>query len=127
MNKNAHSQFCIRLKRSLAPWPLLVSCAGVCMLLAGRGIAGNDTTRTETLPSSSPQARSAESPSSNRIASKPSDNTPKQGTQDLQRLAGRPADEVEAALGKPSGKLQTAQGALWLYSHCRVQFDHDSH
>jgi thiol-disulfide isomerase/thioredoxin len=38
-------------------------------------------------------------------------------------LTGRGTAEVEAALGKPSGKLQTAQGNLWLYPEWRVQFD----
>src|SRR6185503_1565575 len=43
-----------------------------------------------------------------------------------QSLAGRSSNEVEAALGKPSGKLQNAQGALWLYAEWRVQFDQNS-
>lgn len=38
-------------------------------------------------------------------------------------LAGQGPAEVEAALGKPSGKLQTGQGATWLYPEWRVQFD----
>jgi thiol-disulfide isomerase/thioredoxin len=45
---------------------------------------------------------------------------------DAQSLAGRSSQEVEAALGKPSGKLQNAQGALWLYADWRVQFDQNS-
>jgi len=42
-------------------------------------------------------------------------------------LSGRTAEEVEATLGRPTGKLRTAQGALWLYAEWRVQFDKQDH
>ena len=43
---------------------------------------------------------------------------------DARTLIALSSEEVEAALGKPTGKLQTADGALWLYADWRVQFDH---
>jgi len=52
---------------------------------------------------------------------------PKPGTTDARRLSGRSAEEVQAALGKPTGQLRTAQGALWLYPEWRVQFDPQEH
>jgi thiol-disulfide isomerase/thioredoxin len=38
-------------------------------------------------------------------------------------LVGRGVPEVQAMLGKPMGKLQTGQGALWLYADWKIQFD----
>ena len=93
------------------------------ILVAGRGVAGSDTTEREENSSDSGPVGIL-SPSA--TASKPSSTDSKPGTRDAQSLAGRGTDEVEAALGKPSGKLQTSQGALWLYPEWRVQFDHDS-
>ncbi len=117
MKKIASSRFCTTSKRNPARLPLFLSCAGILILLAGRGLAGNDTTGTEKNPSDSTFA----------TASKLSGTDSKRGMQDPQNLAGRSTDEVEAALGKPGGKLQNAQGALWLYSEWRVQFDRDNH
>jgi thioredoxin 1 len=97
------------------------------ILVAGRGIAGSDATETDKNSFDLVQNRSVGILAPSATASKPSSADSKRGTPDAQSLAGRPADEVEAALGKPSGKLQTAQGALWLYAECRVQFDLDSH
>lgn len=56
-------------------------------------------------------------------ASNPSTSGSKAATPDASNLNGRSAAEVEAALGKPQGKLQTAQGALWFYAEWKVQFD----
>jgi thiol-disulfide isomerase/thioredoxin len=42
---------------------------------------------------------------------------------DATTLVGRPAAEVQALLGKPMGRLQTAAGPLWLYPDWKVQFD----
>jgi thioredoxin 1 len=42
---------------------------------------------------------------------------------DATTLVGRAAADVQAALGKPMGKLQTAAGPLWLYPDWKVQFD----
>lgn len=42
---------------------------------------------------------------------------------DATTLVGRAAADVQALLGKPMGKLQTAAGPLWLYPDWKVQFD----
>lgn len=42
---------------------------------------------------------------------------------DATLLVGKSADEVQTALGKPMGKLQTAAGTLWLYPDWKIQFD----
>src|SRR5438034_5500277 len=127
MNKRKNSRFRIALKRCSARLPLLLSCAGIFIFVTGRGVAASDATETEKDPSDSGQERPVGIQSPSAIASKPSSTDSKRGARDAQSLAGRSTDEVEAALGKPSGKLQNAQGALWLYSEWRVQFDHDSH
>lgn len=126
MNKISNPPFCITLRRSSARSALVI-CAGMLILLASRTFAGNNTTGTEKNPSDSLQEGSVEIRSSSATASKPSSADSKRATQDPQSLAGRSTDEVQAALGKPSGKLQNAEGALWLYAEWRVQFDHDSH
>ena len=94
------------------------------ILVAGRGVAGGDATEREKNSSDSGPVGIL-SPSA--TASKPSSTDSKPDTRDAQSLAGRSTDEVEAALGKPGGRLQNAHGALWLYADWRVQFDHDSH
>ena len=97
------------------------------ILLAGFCVAGSDATETEKNSSDSGRNRPVGIPAPSATASKPSSTDSKRGTRDAQSLAGRSTDEVEAALGKPSGKLQTSQGVLWLYAEWRVQFDRDSH
>src|SRR5438045_4665875 len=67
------------------------------------------------------QTRAGVSPSRSGSASKPASADSKA---DARSLTGRSTEEVEATLGKPTGKLQTADGALWLYADWRVQFDH---
>lgn len=62
-------------------------------------------------------------PAVTNTASNPSNSDSKPATLSATNLTGRGVAEVEAALGKPQGKLQTAQGALWLYSQWKVQFD----
>jgi thioredoxin 1 len=42
---------------------------------------------------------------------------------DATTLVGRAAADVQALLGKPMGRLQTAAGPLWLYPDWKVQFD----
>ena len=95
-------------------------------VVAGRGLAGSEPTGTEKSPHDSLQNRSVGISAPSATASKPSSADSKRGTPDAQSLAGRSSNEVEAALGKPSGKLQNAQGALWLYAEWRVQFDADN-
>lgn len=107
--------------------PFLVGCAGMFLLLARLASAESDTAGIEKTPSDSLKDRSAEVGSSSPTGSKPVGTDPKRGTRDPESLAGRSPDEVEAALGKPSGKLQNTQGALWLYAEWRVQFDRDNH
>jgi thiol-disulfide isomerase/thioredoxin len=97
------------------------------ILVTGRGLAEGDATGAEKHSFDSVQTRSVGISSASANASKSSGTIPKQGTPDTQSLAGRSGDEVETALGKPNGKLQNAQGALWLYAEWRVLFDHDGH
>ena len=48
---------------------------------------------------------------------------PKPSKPDASALVGRGVADVQSALGKPMGKLQTALGALWLYPDWKIQFD----
>ena len=127
MNKETNPQFCGTLKRSSARLPLLLACVGIFAAVTGRGVAESDVPGTEKNTSDSVKNQPDGISSSSATASKPSTIDSKRGTPDAQSLKGHSADEVEAALGKPGGKLQNAQGALWLYAEWRVQFDHDSH
>jgi len=127
MNKKTNPRFCITLKRCATRLPLLLSCVGMFILLAGFCVAGSDATETEQSSSDSGRNRSVGIPAPSATGSKPSSTDSKPGTRDAQSLAGRSTDEVEAALGKPSGKLQTSQGALWLYAEWRIQFDRANH
>src|SRR2546425_120939 len=123
INKRTNPRFCVTLKRCSARFLRLLCCAGMLIFVAGRSVAGSDTTGTEKNPSDSGQDRPVGILAPSATASKPSSTDSKRGTRDAQNLAGRSTDEVEAALGKPSGKLQTAQGALWLYAEWRGPFD----
>src|SRR6266487_720558 len=123
MNKRTKPRFCITLKRCSTRL-LLLSCAGMYILVAGRGVAGSDATEREENSSDSGTVGIL-SPSA--TGSEPSSTDSNPGTRDAQSLAGRSTDEVEAALGKPSGKLQTSQGALWLCAEWRIQFDRANH
>ncbi len=127
MNKKSNPRFCITLKRCARRFPLLLSCAGLFIFLAAFCVAESDATATEKNSSDSDRNRPLGIPAPSATASKPSSTDSKPGTRDAQGLAGRSTEEVEAALGKPSGRLQNAHGALWLYADWRVQFDHDSH
>ena len=97
------------------------------ILVAGRGVAGSDATETEKNSADSGRNRAVGILSPSATASKLSSTGSKPDTRDAQSLAGLSIDEVQSALGKPSGKLQTAQGPLWLYAEWRIQFDHQSH
>jgi len=116
MNEITRPEIRSNLKPCSTRLAQLLSCVGVFILVEGRGLAQSPATETEK-NSSVPSA----------TASKLASTDSKRGAPDAPSLAGRSAGEVEAALGKPSGKLQNAQGALWLYSQWRVQFDHNNH
>jgi thiol-disulfide isomerase/thioredoxin len=94
---------------------------------AGLCVAASDATETEKNSPDTGQNRSVGIVSGSATASKLPSTASKPDTRDAQSLAGLSIDEVQSALGKPSGKLQTAQGPLWLYAEWRVQFDHQSH
>lgn len=56
----------------------------------------------------------------------PASNLPvsaKAASRDPVDLTGQGIVEVQSALGKPMGKLQTGAGALWLYPEWKIQFD----
>src|SRR6266576_7157551 len=127
MNKATNPRFCITLKRCSTRLPLLLGCAGMIFVAAGLWVAASDATETEKNSPDTGQKRSVGIVSGSATASKLPSTASKPDTRDAQSLAGRSFDEVQSALGKPSGKLQTAQGALWLYADWRVQFDHQSH
>ena len=104
---------------------LIACCAGMIISVAIRCVAGSSESQTGI---KSPGADSshnlpAENLAPSATASKASSIDSKPATADWQSLAGRGAEEVEGALGKPAGKLQTAKGDLWLYADWRVQFD----
>src|SRR2546426_4839248 len=127
MNAKANrseSGFHITLKQWSARLPLLLPCAGmfVSVAVCAVGESSESQTAKKSLPDSG-QSPPVENVSPSAAALKPSSPDSKPATPDVQSLAGRRAEEVEAVLGKPTGKLQTAQGALWLYAEWRVQFD----
>jgi len=95
------------------------------MFLTVCGAAAGDQSQAAEKPSSPGAAinPAVKDPVATNTASNPSNSDSKPVTPDAPSLTGRGATEVEAALGKPQGKLQTAQGALWLYSQWKVQFD----
>jgi thiol-disulfide isomerase/thioredoxin len=95
--------------------------------MAGGGGAASDATEADKNSVDPVPNQSVGTTSSSAIVSKASSTDSKLGTPDSQSLAGRSTGEVEAALGKPSGKLQNTQGALWLYAEWRVQFDQNGH
>jgi len=109
-------------KPSAARVPLLLLSAGMIIAAGARSASAAEIQAAATSADSSP-APAAVDRSESDTASKPSSSDSKSDARDAQSLAGRGSEEVEAALGKPTGKLQTAQGALWLYADWRIQFD----
>src|SRR5437016_4555797 len=100
-------------------------CGRLALLLISLGIfvgtacgiaAGSPTQTAENSSDPGPNPAAANSvpsasvPKPSRTVSKPAD---------VQSLTGRDRVEVEAALGKPTGKLQSPEGALWLYAEWR--------
>lgn len=109
-------------KPSAARIPVLLLSAGMIIAAGARSASAAEIQAAATSADSSP-APAAVDRSESDTASKPSSSDSKSDARDAQSLAGRGSEEVEAALGKPTGKLQTAQGALWLYADWRIQFD----
>ena len=109
-------------KPSAARVPVLLLSAGMIIAAGARSTSAAEIQAAATSADSSP-APAAVDRSESDTASKPSSSDSKSDARDAQSLAGRGSEEVEAALGKPTGKLQTAQGALWLYADWRIQFD----
>ena len=109
-------------KPSAARIPVLLLSAGMIIAAGARSVSAAEIQAAATSADSSP-APAAVDRSESDTASKPSSSDSKSDARDAQSLAGRSSEEVEAALGKPTGKLQTAQGALWLYADWRIQFD----
>ena len=124
MNEITRPQFRITLDLCFTRLALLLGCAGMFILVESRGLAQNAVTGPEKSSSATGKNPAVAIPTPSATASK---LTSADSKLDVTGLAGRSTDEVEAALGKPSGKLQNAQGALWLYAQWRVQFDHDNH
>jgi thioredoxin 1 len=126
MNKNTNL-----FERALsAPFsarlPFLLTSLAMFMAVAARGAEGNtepDSPQNSSLPG---QSAPGGIPASSASALKPSSSDSKPSKTDAQSLVGKGAGEVESTLGKPTGRLQTGQGALWLYADWRVQFDHQN-
>ena len=116
----------VRRKPSAARIPVLLLSAGMIIAAGARSASAAEIQAAATSADSSP-APAAVDRSESDTASKPSKSDSKSDARDSQSLAGRSGEEVEAALGKPTGKLQTAQGALWLYADWRIQFDQQGH
>jgi len=93
------------------------------MAVCGAGESSTSQTKEKSPAPDSGQNPASEILSPSATVSKPASTDSKPAAPDEKSLPGRAAEDVEAALGKPAGKLQTAQGALWLYAEWRVQFD----
>lgn len=126
MNKNTNLFERALSMRFPAQSPLLLICLGVFISLPARGAGANgepDSQKSSSPASLSPQG---EIPAPSASAPKPSSADSKPVKADAASLVGKGAGEVESTLGKPTGRLQTAQGALWLYADWRIQFDHQN-
>src|SRR5437667_12197702 len=84
---------------------------------AGRALAANNPS-AEQSSNAAPNSSAGEL-STSVVRSEQSSIDSKPAKPDIQSLTGRDGAAVEAALGKPKGQLQTAQGALWLYAEWR--------
>src|SRR6185503_6431642 len=100
MSEKTIPRFCITLIRCSTRLPLLLGWVGTFMLLIGRVVAESESTQAKNQPSESSQVQVLSA------ASKSSNTDSKRGAPDVQCLTGLSPDEVEAALGKPGGKLQ---------------------
>ena len=124
-NQTKLSEKRFHLKLTQRSLPLLAAWVGMFILLALSGVARSSESQTANKPlaADAGQNSPAEDRAHSAAASKPSSTDSGTATADAQSLAGRGTEDVEATLGKPTGKLLTAQGALWLYAEWRVQFD----
>jgi len=123
--KLSEKRFHLKLTQRSVGSPLLAAWVGMFILFALSGVARSSESQTVNKPlaADAGQNSPAEDRAHSATASKPSSVGSETATADAQSLAGRGTEDVEATLGKPTGKLQTAQGALWLYAEWRVQFD----
>ena len=123
--KLSEKRFHLKLTQRSMGSTLLAAWVGMFILLALSGVAGSSESQTVNKPlaADAGQNSPAEDRAHSAAASKPSSTDSQTASADAQSLAGRGTEDVEATLGKPTGKLQTAQGALWLYAEWRVQFD----
>src|SRR5438477_6193208 len=127
-NQTKLSEKRFHLKLTQRSLPLLAAWVGMFrmfILLALSGVARSSESQTANKPlaADAGQNSPAEDRAHSAAASKPSSTDSGTATADAQSLAGHGTGDVEATLGKPTGKLLTAQGALWLYAEWRVQFD----
>jgi len=98
-------------------------CAAV-ILLMGTGVGTKTTGAEPGRGNTAAKATGAAGDDgSSAVVLKSSSTELKRPSVSPESLPGRGAAEVEAALGKPSGKLQTALGATWLYPDWQIRFD----
>jgi len=123
------NRFPVTLKHGFAGASLPLLCAAVLISIALGAVAlgAESQSAPDPSPSHSGQNPPAADLSAATFASKTSGTDSKPATPAASSLVGRGPGDVEATLGKPVGKLQTAQGALWLYSEWKVQFDSNAH
>jgi len=102
----------------------LLNCLAPVIAIAVSATGATGELSIGSKPSSSNPVRGSASDSSTTstgvLNSSTSDS--KSGKADPEALVGHASADVESTLGKPTGKLQTPEGALWLYADWRVQF-----
>ena len=125
----SESGFHVALTPPSARRPLLTACAAMFIAVAILSAAGNGESQAanQTRATDSSQNPPAADLAPSGAASKTSRTDSKPASPNAQSLVGRGADEVDGTLGNPTGKLQTVQGALWLYADWRIQFDKTGH
>ena len=101
--------------RSLLNWVGMF----VSLLFCGAAASGEPQSERESFGPGQTETAADSSATGSELSS--TDSRPL--TPQAQNLTGRGSEEVEASLGKPAGKLQTAQGAVWFYAERKVHFD----
>jgi thioredoxin 1 len=122
MNQKANLLVGIRSNQPFTKLSMLVIGTGMFISIALGGLNESGGSSLSTKPESYPNSP-AGNPAPTATALKSPSANPKPASPDAQNLTGRSDREVEAALGKPTGKLQKARGALWLYAGWRIQLD----